>query len=755
MPPAIPVIAAIAGAATAAEVGVGLTAFFACDVAAAGAIGALGISAATAGAITAGLAGFAVSTAINAVGSRAFAPGHPGSSLSTNAPSSRAAMVTSTVETHKVIYGQAKVSGPIVYIGTTNSGPTPHGGPMTGTNLMLHMIIALAGHEVEEIGTIYFNDKPVTLNADGYATNLPYPYYPEGLTATTKSIDSAIRTNEVVTVTTSGAHGFTAGDQVTVTTVTDLSMNGDFIILATPSSTTFTYSNGGPNASASGGTAVNNTLSATQNSYARIKKHTGSVSQEADADMVAEVAGWDTAHRLQGIAYVYVRLQYNQEVFGHGIPNISAIVKGKKVYDPRDGTTAWSENTALCIRDYLASDYGFNCSDSEINDTYFSAAANTCDESVALTTGGSQSRYTCNGVLDTANAPIENLNALVAAMAGAVTYVQGQFRGHAGAYDSTGLDITTDMLAGPVKIRTRTPRQQLFNAVQGTYIDPSRKYAATDFPPVVNELYTADDGGTQMFKDIQLPFTNHPEAAQRIAKVVLEQARQGIQLDLVLNHNAISCAVWDTVTYTDSNLGWDHKVFRIKKFSTAGIGPIVLTLQEESSASYDWASGDATVIDAAPDTNLPNPLAKPAVPIGVSYNSRITTATGSVDVYNLVLTWDVHEDAFVINGGTVEIQYKLSADADWRPSFFVNGDQTTADVLSSSINVSYDLRIRAVSALGSRSDWVTITGAVAGYSGGVVTTNDWGNWTDLVGPTNNYGNWTDLVGTTDDWMYFV
>ena len=180
---------------------------------------------------------------------------------------------------------------------------------------------------------------------------------------------------------------------------------------------------------------------------------------------------------------MYVRLQYSQDVFGHGIPNISAVVKGKKVYDPRTAATAWSDNAALCTRDYLASDYGFNCTPDEINDTYFSAAANVCDEDVALTTGGSQKRYTCNGVIDTANAPIENLNALVAAMAGTVTYVQGTVprvrrglrvhrrgphHGHAGR--------------APTRSAPASPRQQLFNAVKGTFIDPSRNYAADRLP---------------------------------------------------------------------------------------------------------------------------------------------------------------------------------------------------------------------------------------------------------------------------------
>ena len=68
------------------------------------------------------------------------------------------------------------------------------------------------------------------VSVNGYVNCVPYSYYPENPTATTQAVSTAVRTDEGVTVTTGTAHGFSAGDQVTVTTVTDLSMNGDFII---------------------------------------------------------------------------------------------------------------------------------------------------------------------------------------------------------------------------------------------------------------------------------------------------------------------------------------------------------------------------------------------------------------------------------------------------------------------------------------------------------------------------------------------
>src|SRR5205807_2366979 len=91
-----------------------------------------------------------------------------------SAAQSRAVQVRSSVESHKIIYGQAKVSGPLVYVSTTNSGVDNNGTTQTGTNKFIHIVIALAGHQVDSIPTIYFNDKPVSLDGNGFVTTAPY-----------------------------------------------------------------------------------------------------------------------------------------------------------------------------------------------------------------------------------------------------------------------------------------------------------------------------------------------------------------------------------------------------------------------------------------------------------------------------------------------------------------------------------------------------------------------------------------------------
>ena len=89
------------------------------------------------------------------------------------------------------------------------------------------------------------------------------------------------------------------------------------------------------------------------NSKIRWKFHTGTTSQLADANGVADITEWTSSHRLRNHSYMYGRMQFHEDIFANGMPGMSAEVKGAKVYDPRDSSTAWSNKPALCVRDFL------------------------------------------------------------------------------------------------------------------------------------------------------------------------------------------------------------------------------------------------------------------------------------------------------------------------------------------------------------------------------------------------------------------
>ena len=103
----------------------------------------------------------------------------------------------------------------------------------------------------------------------------------------------------------------------------------------------------------------NVTAPAQYSGYVRIKSHVGTTTQAADSDLVSEVTEWTTAHQAKGVAYAYVRYDGNggSTAFPNGLPTLTAKVKGRKVYDPRDASTAWSDNPVLCLRDYVLSSF--------------------------------------------------------------------------------------------------------------------------------------------------------------------------------------------------------------------------------------------------------------------------------------------------------------------------------------------------------------------------------------------------------------
>ena len=133
--------------------------------------------------------------------------------------------------------------------------------------------------------------------------------------------------------------------------------------------------------------------------------HHGSSSQTADPMFTASIGSeWTSAHKLNGIAYIAAKYHYDTAGMWSGIPQLTVVVQGKKVFDPRDSATKHSSNSALCIRDFLTdTKYGLAVSSSEINDTVFSSAANSCDESITLATARSKTFNTETDVDSTNN----------------------------------------------------------------------------------------------------------------------------------------------------------------------------------------------------------------------------------------------------------------------------------------------------------------------------------------------------------------
>ena len=122
--------------------------------------------------------------------------------------------------------------------------------------------------------------------------------------------------------------------------------------------------------------------------HVKIYKFLGTDTQVAAVNLIDMSDGhWTSSHKLQGICYIYLRLEFNRDIFS-AQPAISAYIKGKKINDIRNSlSAAYSINPALAFRDYVTTetkDMGVGFDGGDIDDVLLAATANDCDEFVTV-----------------------------------------------------------------------------------------------------------------------------------------------------------------------------------------------------------------------------------------------------------------------------------------------------------------------------------------------------------------------------------
>ena len=316
----------------------------------------------------------------------------------------------------------------------------------------------------------------------------------------------------------------------------------------------------------------------------------------ADSLLMANAPGvWTSAHVLRGITYLASKLTYDTDVYSGGLPNLSVILRGKKLYDPRTSTTAWSSNPALILRDYLANtDYGLGCTADEIDDALIIEAANICDETVS-----GSARYACNGTFTTDAEPATIIETILSTMAGSITYSGSKFRVFAGAYSAPTVALDESDMAGAIEFQPTTGIREACNIVKGTFTSPADLYQARDFPQYRADAHITEDG-EEIATDLDLAWVSNSSQARRLAKIYERRARNGGAATLKCKLTAFRCQTGETIAVNNTRLGWDEKEFTVQewRFAIAGDGTlgVELTCRETASNIYDWDASDEVAL---------------------------------------------------------------------------------------------------------------------------------------------------------------
>ena len=502
------------------------------------------------------------------------------------------------------------------------------------------LVVALAGHEIDGVEQVYFNDTPVTLDASGRVVTEPYGY-------TTKTPESR---------SVSGVSSFDVGSDAILSSVQVWGEAGNrsYRIPFTVSGTVISW------------TDTAKTIKwqrSVQQSKATVRVFNGSPGQDLSGELSSRFPGLiNSSHKFAGIACLLVDLEFDENAFTIGVPSISARFRGATVYDPRSGVTAWSENPALCARDWALYANGGDCDTDEIDGASFTAAANACDVSHTYTDSNGVSStvalFRCAYVAKLDVSPEAHFAELVESMGGRWAWAGGRLRVRAGVYSAPVASVDESWLSnasGGIQIVPEVGVHELVNSYRITIADQSQNSVATQLPVLAPSSYLAADG-FEAAEEIEMGAVPFGPQALHIAGVMLRDQRDGMTVVWPCNMRAWPIEVFDVISVSSTRYGWTNKQFEVLGWARSLAGGVTLTLKETGSSIYN-PDAVFSAVDQIANTNLPKPWDLPVITglaVQSGTNQLLVGADGSI-ITRAQLTFNPVLNQSVLTGGVIEV----------------------------------------------------------------------------------------------------
>jgi hypothetical protein len=429
---------------------------------------------------------------------------------------------------------------------------------------------------------------------------------------------------------------------------------------------------------------------------------------------------------------------YDANVFPSSIPNVSFVIQGKNnIYDPRHDTYGYTTNAALCIADFMCLPYtqgGFGLTmGTDISATQLSWAANICDSLVTLAAGGTAPAYTCNAIIQLTETRGSILQKMLTSCAGRLSYQGGQFSIFPGAWVTPTLQLTEADLMGPISWKPRMSVRDACNAVKGTYCSPENDWQTGDIPAYmsdalhgfVSDLWLAEDRGERIFRDVNFPCTVTSAEAQRLAKIEMMRSRYQGRGTIRCSMKAYQAVALDIIQLTHPRYTWLNKNLEVlsSRFTlnpSGEVNGVELDVAETDPAIYNWTATEqltpqgykqptnvGVMVCSRPEGVLV--YSGPGTVIsGVTYPSTITTGADGRIQNSLYVAWTAPNDANVVSGGHLEIQWQQNGAPIWTAWGKLDPSSTHSFIAPVSDGVAYNVQVRAVNCAGVPSPWVLV-----------------------------------------------
>ncbi|PKP71845.1 MAG: hypothetical protein CVT82_00290 [Alphaproteobacteria bacterium HGW-Alphaproteobacteria-4] len=424
-----------------------------------------------------------------------------------------------------------------------------------------------------------------------------------------------------------------------------------------------------------------------------------------------------------GLCYAVLTFRYNRELF-NGLPRVRFVLAGIPLYDPRaddtvggSGAQRWSDpatwapsaNPAVQIYNILrgitlpdGSIWGGESAAEDLPTGAWFAAMNECDVPVVLAAGGSEPQYRTGFEVTVEEEPASVIEELLKGCSGQMSEIGGVWKIRVGGpglpvYVFTDDDAIVTAAQGfePFPGLDRT-----WNGIQASYPEPSSLWESKDAPPRFNADYEALDQNRRLVADLSLPAVPYGAQVQRVMRAYIEEERRFRRHSLTLPPDAAILEPLDAVVWTSAANGYEAKVFEVSEcVDDLGTGLQQVSLRERDPADYDWTPADELPWEASPGgITLPPAPILPGVTLSTEVRIRNQQPVG-------VLIIDVAWAGGYVD--SAEVQYRPTGDAVWRD---VGASGAGRFEVSGIEAVEYDVRVRAVSVLGTNSDWLELLG---------------------------------------------
>lgn len=455
-----------------------------------------------------------------------------------------------------------------------------------------------------------------------------------------------------------------------------------------------------------------------------IRTYTGQSGQAADATLVAAFPGQVGAgHDFEGLSYAAIwGRRVAPEVFSSIYPSgrewqYTAVWDGcDTIYDPRDASTGWSDNAALVIAHNVVR-HGKSVDWTEVGEE-----ADKCDVLVTNATGGTQKKWTINGVFDESQT-WEDVRQQLALAADVWWYERsdGKVGFKVGAWEAPTVTLTAaDILS--IQIAERQPGPDVVGEFTMRYIEP-----AQDWTEAVSGAWVEVAGGQRQESACYL-IDSHNQAA-RVLKRIAKQTRPQYQITATIKLRGYDLIGqrFVRIEHAETGLAADFEIGKLMRNQDR----LTFLLEAVSTAEADFAFTAATEEPDQP-TRI-EPVSDDAVAVVAGFTGQAVEDTGGAAA--IVWSWTAGTDDL-----RQEIRIRCVAlGLDWQ-TIAAGPGETSLTVTGLADGQTYDAQVRNRTAANRVSDWsatvsvaavanTTAPGPLSGVSATAVGSDGLVEWT--------------------------